>query len=346
MENHKAYDNDRLPYGLSDFDPSIVNGYQDDPRLIDRSPKGGMASCLISEHGRLIPWLNGNYENGTEYHGDPPIQLRTSPTYIYQNPLDNVLQASDRALIQEIRSKKMKKYDVTRLGNENSEDMLSWNVFRSLQQVHNLKLALKAITGLIIDQEPDLFFWTVRIKDNVAKRWDRLFELRQELEYALSPQTEPDIVLHVPGEFWVFIEAKFRSENPGFKDDNHRDDWLKRNYPWSIIDREAVREAKHKQVPQQILRNIAFAHAMCEGQEKAMVVGLGQEMDPRSADIEERVAPFLAPHCPVTFKRATWEAIFRVLPAENANPVLRRLRGYMVNKTLNLMPAFPGLQKS
>jgi hypothetical protein len=45
----------------------------------------------------------------------------------------------------------------TRLENENSEDALTWNVFRSLQRTGRLHEIARLITGQVLDDEPRLY---------------------------------------------------------------------------------------------------------------------------------------------------------------------------------------------
>jgi DNA repair ATPase RecN len=47
----------------------------------------------------------------------------------------------------------------TRFENENSEDALTWNVFRSLQRARRLHEIARLITGQEFDDEPRLYLW-------------------------------------------------------------------------------------------------------------------------------------------------------------------------------------------
>jgi len=76
---------------------------------------------------RPHPWAHGDYTKGTEPHGDPPVSFRVSPTYVLQDHLENFIVG--RELVDTLTGKA----ETWRLGNENSEDALSFNVFRSLQ---------------------------------------------------------------------------------------------------------------------------------------------------------------------------------------------------------------------
>jgi len=57
------------------------------------------------------------------------------------------------------------KVGVSRLGNENSEDALSWNVFLSLRETGKLGEAAAALVGSPGAIEPSLIVWGKAIED-------------------------------------------------------------------------------------------------------------------------------------------------------------------------------------
>jgi hypothetical protein len=85
----------RLPYGLVDFDPDVVDLlYDRRSSAIDRTAAGGML-CPFQAHGDRIGWLDGDYRKGTVAHGEPSISFRVSPTYIYEDCLNNFICGRD-----------------------------------------------------------------------------------------------------------------------------------------------------------------------------------------------------------------------------------------------------------
>ena len=105
---------------------------------------------------------------------------------------------------------KWKKAETFRLGYENSEDAVSWNVFRSLQEAGQLGLAMKAFAG-IEAEDADLMLWGRRIDLDATAAVPELQRAPDMLEATRRQPTEPDVVLRVPGWGWIFIEAKFSS---------------------------------------------------------------------------------------------------------------------------------------
>ena len=79
-----------LPYGWRDFDQIVRIGRRD-PAVVDTSPDGGIRCPLLSHDGEWLPWRDANARNGTECHGDPPLRLHASPTFVLCERLDNII---------------------------------------------------------------------------------------------------------------------------------------------------------------------------------------------------------------------------------------------------------------
>ena len=107
----------------------------------------------------------------------------------------------------------MTKTESWRLGNETSEDALSWNVFVGLKRLGRLRDAVSVLTGASAQAEPCLCIWGNEILEREVNRWSLLEKVRDRLEPRLCIRTEPDVALHVPGQLLVLIEAKFGSPN-------------------------------------------------------------------------------------------------------------------------------------
>ena len=141
--------------------------------------------------------------------------------------------------------------------------------------------------------------------------------------------------LHVAGFGWLFIEAKFGSPTGAARSDEYFRLWRER-YRESCKDIfiwDALDEAEAADVPEQLLRNAAYAHYLADEDERAVVVALVREGD--RTPIEARFRRFCTDT--VEFRRATWESIYRVLADASK---FSALRAYFENKTLNLRPAF------
>ena len=118
-----------------------------------RSSAGGGMRCPLASHNCWLPW-NRKYTKGTQTHGDPAVSFRVSPTYILSDPLENFI--AGRKLVADALRGKWKKAETFRLGYENSEDAVSWNVFRALQEAGNLELAARVLSGIDITGDRNL----------------------------------------------------------------------------------------------------------------------------------------------------------------------------------------------
>jgi hypothetical protein len=328
-------------YGWRSFEPEIVNGiYRRDPRALNEA---GLVCPLVGhEHGPL-PWrIYAKREKATEPHGSPAISFRASPTFIYEQPLDNFIVGHQ--MIRQALAGAWGKAETWRLGFENSEDALSWNVFRSLQESGHLRLAARLLGGVDTAEEPELYLWGRRIGLDTVGEWANLTKIRDELEPRppnlargrRHHQTEPDVVLHVGGWGWIFIEAKLASKTDTYKTDRV-EEWIGRySVPCpGVFNEVAIRGVESAQFPQQLLRNIAFAYRMRERAEQAVVVALVRESD--KTEIASWVTQCLMSDVPVPFRRGTWEGFYRALPVD---PSVKLLRDYLESKSVGLRPAF------
>jgi len=328
-------------YGWQDFDPEVVEGLvENDSRFINRRQNGWISCPLSGHYDDQLRWKEDNHRKGSEPCGDPPASFRASPTYVLEHALDNFIVGRD--LIGEAISGQWGKADTGRLGNENSEDALTWNVLRSLQEAGCLSIAARVLADAEavteITAEPELFFWGRRLELDRAEAWTELQTVRDELEPGQGQQTEPDACLHIAGWGWLFIEAKFGTGTDVYDDPARVEAWLERYSAAcpGVFDDEAIRAVKLREFPQQLLRNVAFAHKLKGEGEHAMVVALVRDNDP--TEIERWVGRCLAATADVSFRRETWEALYRALDPDQAN--LEQLRLYMENKSYGLRQAF------
>jgi len=268
-----------------------------------------------------------------EYCRKHKVSVSISPTYVYQKLHSNFMISSD--LIN-----KVKKVERWRLGNERSEDALSWNVFLSLAKLGLLSKAFQDFPSGKIE----LYLWGNRIGRHLPVVWDKLTRVRKRLESGARFPTEPDIIIRIPGQLLMLIEAKFGSCNSTLlgKEDRYEgvDEFLSR-YPANAsvpdpLNREWIEGQKPSQVYEQLCRNVIYATWLREKGERLIVANLVcKNME---TEIEQRFRNHLNANCPLEFRRITWESFYPVLlsSGENAGPII----SYMENKTMNLKKAF------
>jgi hypothetical protein len=172
---------------------------------------------------------------------------------------------------------------------------------------------------------------------------------RQRFERDLPvdrPLTEPDIALHLPGEYLVLIEAKFTSPNPYYVRGPRRQpqdltvDELLTIY-WddglTLLDWDMAR--RQDRIFHQLWRNTVFAEWMAKQDDlrtRAYHVNLVREGHEEGAGQE--FPPLLREVHADRFKHVTWEQLYEV--ANHHCPRLDRLCRYMEEKTEGLRRAF------
>lgn len=324
----------KLPYGVPDLDPGVV-AHPDDPDRV---------RCYIRGCQHFVRRPT-RYARGEECpdHGIYCHYSRYGATYSYRDVRRNIIASPD-LFAQRIVGHPFK-YESHRLGSENSEDALSWNVFRSLQEAGLLAGVVKLMTGEDHPQEPDLYLWGIRVSDDSFKPWDLLIAARERFESNLPvkrPLTEPDIALHLPGKYLVLIEAKFTSPNPFYERGPRKDaqsltlDELLEIY-WDsslrILDLAEASSADH--LHYQLWRNMVFAEWMARvdgATTNAYHVNLlrVQHVEPTAPKFLGLIRPSAIQH----FQQVAWEPLARIT---NPHEILHR---YFATKSCHLSAAF------
>jgi hypothetical protein len=311
-------------YGWRDFDQEVVEGLvENDSRFINRRSNGWILSPLHGHYDTRLAWKDDNYKKGSVPVGDPSVSFRAAPTYVLEEPLDNVI--AGRELITEAVAGKWHHGEAGRLGNETSEGALTWNVLRFLQEAGRLGVAADALTAEAVEGEPELGFWGQRIERERAAPWPAL-------------QDGPDACLRVPGWGWILIDARFGGGTDTLADTAATEAWLAQysSPAPGLFDDDALRRVRVKDLPHRTLETIAFAHHLRAEGEQAVVVALVRASE--SAELERWVGRCLADTADVAFRRATWESVYAALdPGDDA---LAPLRAYLEDKSYGLRPAF------
>lgn len=274
------------------------------------------------------------------------IRIHKSGTYSYPDPRYNAIVGRD--ILPGVIAHPFK-FESHRLGAERSEDMLSWNVFRSFQEAGQLHLIGNLITGLSIQQEPQLYLWGLQLTGDIIEPWDLLITARKHFEKKLPvkrPLTEPDIGLFLDGQYLILIEAKFCSPNTCYEKGPRRDQQSLTltellNIYWTLtaemLDREKALEAD--KVYYQLWRNVIFAEHMASLAKKGT--------QPYFANLTRRhhendsfnhFLDLVKPEHRHQVSHIFWEDLFTLAGVTGGK--LDLLREYLLTKTANLLPAF------
>ena len=328
---------EKLPLGLDGLEENAAVRYGRDGDLVkgDREIR-----CCVRGCTRWLARRRRQQDDDTIFCPEHGISVSTSPTYIYKDYRQNFLV--DVPLLQRVKKLKVESW---RLGNERSEDALTWNVFVSLARMGCLNAALKVWIGFDGEDEPELFLWGIQTDSDEPQVWERLKQVRSSIEQGAGLPTEPDMMLRVPGRVLVFVEAKFGSSNGTLTGKSDRfggvAEFLER-YPPSDgrvdpLNRPWIEQQEPERVLEQLCRNVLFAQRLADQGEVPYVVNLLRGAEVENAEAENFEA-HLIPSSPVQFRRATWEGIRQlpVMDSREAEP----LRRYFDTKTNRLEKAF------
>ena len=279
-------------------------------------------------------------------HGIRCHYSSNQPTYSYLQPRRNIIASADLFTQRIVRHPF--KFESHRLGSERSEDALSWNVFRSLQEARLLSKVAEMLTGIASDHEPTLYLWGICVSDDSCDPWHLLIAARERFESSLPverPLTEPDIALHLPGKYLILIEAKFTSSNTHYEDGPRQSSSsltkqelvsIYQDAALRIVNVQAAETASR--VYYQLWRNTVFAEWMAKldhPQTEAFHVNLVRD----GADVESAFEFRRMINEPYQnrFQRLTWEKLYSLCSHETE---LSRLKRYFESKTAGLQRAF------
>jgi hypothetical protein len=329
--------NHDLPFGIRDLDSAIV---------LDAS-RGLRVRCYVRGCAHLLrPPGGGRPGDVCPVHGIRCHRSRFGVTYSYADARRNIIAAPE--LLGGRVVGHPFKYDSKQFGLENSEDALTWNVFRSLQEAGRLGDVARFITGLDHAEEPCLYLWGLCLANDALEPWPLLVAARRRFESRLPvdrPKTEPDIALHLPGRYLILIEAKFTSPNPVYKIGPRRDPQsltlgelldVYADESLRILDFEKAKTVER--VHYQLWRNMVFSEWMANADGSGArgyhtnLTRMGCEED-ACAEFRRLVRREFADH----FVHIRWEDIHRLAAGRQG---LGRMREYLENKTAGLLPAF------
>ncbi len=303
---------------------------------------------VCSAHGLELHNNTFVYYNGDDVEDKTKARLRNilpfAKGFFEKHILDNKLKAESH-----------------RLGNENSEDALTWNIFAGFLHYNKMHTIYNKITGENASTDKlRLFLWGIEINFDAPKVefWQPLLRVRNELEKDIKCfHTEPDIMILGP-KYLVAIEAKFTSGNTVAIDKETSTDGEKPKSREGLINRYIVNNTIWKQpvigpedigekVHSQLLRMLVFTSTMAQLEKKdwivANLVSKTQWCQKKKHKAKEYDFNDPTSSIPATvrsnFKFISWEDnIYKEIIKEDSE--LTELSKYMREKTANLKTAF------
>jgi hypothetical protein len=252
------------------------------------------------------------------------------------------------------------KAETHRICHETSEDALSWNVFASLATAGVLPALMSRLSQVNVTSEPELYLWGLRIafgESSAPVQFQPLANARLTFEKGISRfLTEPDIMLYVPGQLLVLVEAKFTSGNTlALSSATHdlldekpksREGILQRYSPTKLPSGALLAPSSSGPFYSQLYRNLVFAIHMADqlGVRWGVVslVGEKQRQQKGSEDEFQDPSRFIQGLLPEDsrdqFQCYSWERLYADHVAKATG--LNQLGEYMYNKSANGDRAF------
>ncbi|MDP3065180.1 MAG: hypothetical protein Q8N08_00430 [Methanobacteriaceae archaeon] len=191
--------------------------------------KDGKIECPVKDCGTLVELMTGNIQKnlgsylikGKDYDVDfdqyfcKEHKIFISPTsFLYNDIKDNLLwyDEDDKSLLEGIKG--VKRFYAP-FYSVNSEDAVSWNVFRFLERNNDLlgtfltKIILSHTKNELISN-PKVIYWSYSLSEK--GRWNELEKVRKEFGEKTHLGSEPDLIV-LSDKVLFFIEAKFAAKN-------------------------------------------------------------------------------------------------------------------------------------
>jgi hypothetical protein len=241
----------------------------------------------------------------------PRHHIYISPsTFEYQDELDNILwkEQRDLELFRGVKSVKRE----SRIARDNSEDAVTWNVFRFLQKTKLLPGLLTNLTRSS-SQECEAIYWGYSEREDDV--WSPLLQARREFETRPRSGSEPDIIVQCDNALF-FIEAKLASGNNTLlrsKDYNVKEKFVtggNRWYPYvfrSDFETVAITQKKYELLRFWLL-GTWIAH--CLNLDFYLVNLVLSEREKR---IEHIFKPHIKENKHRKFLRTTWEDVYHFI---------------------------------
>jgi hypothetical protein len=261
----------------------------------------------------------------------PEHRIYISPsTFEYPTKLDNLLwqDRQDVLLLENIMRNKRE----SRMARDNSEDALSWNVFRYLDKEGYLSMILSYIIGRDLGKL-QLVYWSY--SSSFQSVWPDLAAARREFGEQPQRSSEPDLIAF-SNKAVLFIEAKLTASNkakPGNLENKKK--YLTGGNGWyQQVFMSDYTEIANNAKMYELLRFWLLGSwiAAQSGRDFYLVNVTRSEYE---QDIEERFGHHIKANVQRCFMRVTWEGLYERI-AEKIPPSVERdlLLDYLKYKTV------------
>ncbi len=163
--------------------------------------------CPVKGCEKWIPKQRKTFKAKDEFKCQKHKIFISPSTFEYEEEKDNLLwyELKDKKLFDKIKKVKRE----SRIVRDNSEDAVSWNIFRFLDREKLLIPFLNSLSNKKI-KFAELIFWSYSAKENAT--WSWLNKARIEFGESIARGSEPDIII-ITDKILYFIEAKLTASN-------------------------------------------------------------------------------------------------------------------------------------
>ena len=297
--------------------------------------------CPVKKCNHLVRRQRKSFKRDLEFYC-PDHGIYISPsTFEYENVKDNLLwkDANDLKLLENIFKVKRE----SRMARNNSEDALSWNVFRYLEKTNQLDWYLSIISGETIENSK-IMYWS--FSQDEKSNYSLLEKASGEFGEKPNHGSEPDIIILCKNNLF-FIEAKFTATNKtkpsnllnSKKYINGGNNWYKHvfhtSYNEIAIDKQKYELMRFWLLGSWMAKELEFDFHL-----------VNLVLEDRERDIETDFLPLINQNNHDHFSRQSWEGIYQLL---KENPSFdeekRKLFSYFANMTISF-PKNGDLQKA
>lgn len=298
--------------------------------------------CPVLGCGELVERQRKTFLKETRFTC-PVHRICISPsTFEYPDERDNMLWISeaDMALWKCIKAKGVKRE--SRMARDNSEDALTWNIFRYLEANGLIGQFINSLVGEPISRQPSVVYWSYC--QTSRKPFPSLLEAASTFGEHIDRRSEPDVILD-DDNVLVFIECKLSAGNSTKPSDPDNpklylsggDSWFGTIFhPDATFTKIAVEKRLYELMRLWLLGSWIAAQAG----KRFLLVNVVREGAKIESDIEARFAALTQPNPQRAFVRCTWERIYSefVLPRAD-NTDADRVGQYLKGKTLGYSAA-------
>lgn len=304
--------------------------------------------CPVSKCGtkvkkmnkRDLKPLNSYLEKGKTYEARQKFEdyfckehriYITPSTFIYENYGDNLLwyDEKDKKVLDKIFEVKRVK---AQLYHDNSEDAVTWNVFRFLERNGLIDGLLSLLVGRGIESS-EVIYWSYSPKEDDT--WPELEEARGKFDEEKQRGSEPDIIIKTDKALF-FIEAKLTSPNKiNFNKSHEPNDKEKR------IKRYSKGDCFLKQPFGEIIENGYYelgrfwviGCSMAEKLKKDFYL-VNLVLARKEKDIERDFGKYIDSNQRRKFLRLTWEDIYQCISKGSLTTDKEIMLEFFRNKTI------------